>query len=602
MNMHAHTHIAHCIRFRSLFVAVLWCSRAPSFRGLVPRVIASLRSRWLACSVSLLLALIMADAEMSEMSDVESSAESEQSCNSAASQATTGTRGTRASRGSGSSKTKVKKKHVKKKKQKADSLAIQRCTTCNVLSTELDPLREHARVKHPDLERISIRWGKGTPKAGRVKKGKCYYCKRTHRAKKQYSSMDGKKLDEWVQEDESNRKAFVDDKEKTVQILIEKGDDCRIHERDFDRTIVVKKKERYGERSIQGGIKMTEAIFNQSYTAEEIKKLHFKKEKQVHAITGKEEMIVRIFDHPIGAERFEIYHDTGVEKEETVGDQHIGDADDAAEHFRSVAEDIHNPSSRRNALTAADIRAPNFGPKPNKDKKGQKRKLGRNDTVSSTCSRASSSSAPLGKMSKSVAKKLSQTPGKNKKAGKRGAASSPKGEGTSNSMPPPSSSSAAALDSPSSKPLQLFVKKVGNTIKESEAAFETLRACNNVSDVKDDAFLTPIRKLSGLEQKISENGLLYCKSAVTTQLSKLRACHNLVKSARGFEHKLNSNEVVPKESAEMSQAHKAFEANPVVKDVQLPWCVMALKQFAEYEFSFADPVHPKTKFPEAATF
>ena len=343
---------------------------------------------------------------------------------------------------------------------------------------------------------------------------------------------------------------------------------------------------------------MTEALFNATYKEEERKKLHFKKEQSINPITAKEEVIIRIYDHPIGAERFEIYHDTGVEKEELIGDSHVGDEEDAQEHWRSVGEDIHNPSSRRGALTAADIRAPDFGTKAEKEDKGQKRKLGRNDTVSSTCSRASSSSAPLGKMSKKIAEKL----GKHK-VGKRGVASSPKGDGTSNSMPPPSSgSSGAVLDSPSGKILQLSVKRVGTFVKESGAAFETLKACNEVSDVKDDVLLTPIRKLTGLEQNISENGLLYCKSAVSDQLSRLRASHNLLKAARGFEHKLSSNEVTPKESANMCQAQQAFQANPIVKDVQLPWCMMALKQYAEYEFSFGDPVHPKTTFPEAAIF
>ena len=92
------------------------------------------------------------------------------------------------------------------------------------------------------------------------------------------------------------------------------------------------------------------------------------------------------------------------------------------------------------------------------------------------------------------------------------------------------------------------------------------------------------------------------KSAVSDQLSRLRASHNLLKAARGFEHKLSSNEVTPKESADMCQAQQAFQANPIVKDVQLPWCMMALKQYAQYKFSFGDPVHPKTTFPEAAMF
>ena len=157
-------------------------------------------------------------------------------------------------------------------------------------------------------------------------------------------------------------------------------------------------------------------------------------------------------------------------------------------------------------------------------------------------------------------------------------------------------------DSPSTKPLQLFVKRVGTFVKESDAAFETLKACKKVSDVKDDVFLAPIRKLSGIEEKISQNGLLYCKSAVSDQLSRLRASHNLLKAARGFKHKLSINEVTPKESANMCQAQQAFQANPIVKDVQLTWCMMALKQYAEYEFSFGDPVHPKTTFPEAADF
>ena len=199
-------------------------------------------------------------------------------------------------------------------------------------------------------------------------------------------------------------------------------------------------------------------------------------------------------------------------------------------------------------------------------------------------------------MSKKIAEKLGKT-----KAGKKGVASSPKGEGTSNSMPPTSSgSSGVVLDSPSTKPLQLFVKRVGTFVKESDAAFETLKACKKVSDVKDDVFLRPIRKLSGIEKNISQNGLLYCKSAVSDQLSRLRASHNLLKAARGFEHKLSSNEVTPKESANMCQAQQPFQANPIVKDVQLPWCMMALKQYAEYELSFGDPDHPRTTFPEAA--
>ena len=45
-----------------------------------------------------------------------------------------------------------------------------------------------------------------------------------------------------MKEHESNKKAFAEDKARIVQILIEKGDDCRIHGRDFDKVVIVKKK------------------------------------------------------------------------------------------------------------------------------------------------------------------------------------------------------------------------------------------------------------------------------------------------------------------------------------------------------------------------
>ena len=99
---------------------------------------------------------------------------------------------------------------------------------------------------------------------------------------------------------------FIVDKDKVVQILIDKGESCGIFPSDFDKAVIVKKKEAYGDRTSCPGIKMSLALFQQTYKEEERKKLHIKTEQVTDPVTGKEDAIVRIFDHPIGAQRFDL--------------------------------------------------------------------------------------------------------------------------------------------------------------------------------------------------------------------------------------------------------------------------------------------------------
>ena len=49
-----------------------------------------------------------------------------------------------------------------------------------------------------------------------------------------------------------------------------------------------------------------------------------------------------------------------MEKESEVGDSVAGSAEDAQEHWRSVAESIYNLSNWSKALSAADFLAPTF--------------------------------------------------------------------------------------------------------------------------------------------------------------------------------------------------------------------------------------------------
>ena len=156
--------------------------------------------------------------------------------------------------------------------------------------------------------------------------------------------MKSKELDEWM-DDEENKKYVITDQDKVMQLSIDKGEDCRIFPSDFDRVVIVKKKETYGERTSCPGIKMSLAVFQQTYKEEERKKLLIKTEQVTDPVTGKEDAIVRIFDHPIGAQRFEIYRDDAVKKESEVGDSVAGSVEDAQEHWRSVAEGIYNPSN-----------------------------------------------------------------------------------------------------------------------------------------------------------------------------------------------------------------------------------------------------------------
>ena len=136
--------------------------------------------------------------ELSGSEDMVSSAESDGCNTSKSSRRTTTTTKSRSSKGgSAGNMNKVKNKLKKKKEKTAEELTIQNCDRCGVLSDTFDPLREHERKAKPDLPQTTYRWGRGeAPNTGRVKKGSCYYCKRTHRAKKQYSAMKPRELDE----------------------------------------------------------------------------------------------------------------------------------------------------------------------------------------------------------------------------------------------------------------------------------------------------------------------------------------------------------------------------------------------------------------------
>ena len=189
------------------------------------------------------------------------------------------------------------KKHLKKKKKGKKfktELGVQNCTLCGVASDASDPLRDHAILKKPKLEKLTYRWGRASPSQvkGVVRRGPCYYCRRTHRATDKYSAMKARELETWVGETEENKKEFVDDKDTVVELLKEKGEGCRIAQSDFDRTPKVENVESDGERRVQAGIKMTEALFNEQYTEEERKQLHVKKESQTVPVAGKVENVI----------------------------------------------------------------------------------------------------------------------------------------------------------------------------------------------------------------------------------------------------------------------------------------------------------------------
>ena len=550
------------------------------------------------CKVGLVDAIpLCSNMDLSESGAASSdeSCKSLKSCNSnysRASKRTTATRSSRRSSAAGSSagKNKVKKKS---KRKALEEFVVQNCDSCGVVSTTLDPLREHERLTKAELPQITYRWGRGdAPKSGRVKKGSCYYCKRTHRAKKKYSAMKVQALKEWMDEDPENKKGFIDDKEKVMQILKDKGDDCRIFPNDFDKVVIVKKKESYGERTSCPGIKMSLTLFNSTYTEEERKKLHTKTEEATDPATGKSDTIVRIFDLPIGAERFDIYRDDGVEKQSEVGDSRVGSSKDAEEHWRSVAEGIYNPADRSKALSTADIRAPVFVSKEEAANK-RKRQLIRNDTATSTCSRASSSSAPLSKAAKKLATSLKEK----KQAKKKPKPQTP--EKNQQEFFDAAGSCRWQLDSPSAKPLQLFVGRIRKSLVESEGLITQMKGWTKTDSVKDAAFLEPIRKMSGFQQKIDENGLTYCKGAVSTQLSRLRGGHELVKACKAFEQKIAGAEVTPRHRQLMVQAADMFSVNAACKDITVPWCITSFTHLAKYEYDFGRPQHPFDAFPEA---
>ena len=116
-----------------------------------------------------------------------------------------------------------------------------------------------------------------------------------------------------------------------------------------------------------------------------------------------------------------------------------------------------------------------------------------------------------------------------------------------------------------------------------------MKGWTKTESVKDGVFLDPIRKLSGFEQKIEEDGLLYCKSAVSKQLPRLRGGHALVKACKAFEQKIASAEVAPKHRQAMATAVDMFQVNAGCKDITLTWCIASLTHMAKYEFSFSDP-------------
>ena len=57
--------------------------------------------------------------------------------------------------------------------------------------------------------------------------------------------MMSKELDEWMEDNEDNKKQFIADKDKVVQMLIDKGEDCRIFPSDFEKDVIVKKKDKH---------------------------------------------------------------------------------------------------------------------------------------------------------------------------------------------------------------------------------------------------------------------------------------------------------------------------------------------------------------------
>ena len=126
-----------------------------------------------------------------------------------------------------------------------------------------------------------------------------------------------------------------------------------------------------------------------------------------------------------------------------------------------------------------------------------------------------------------------------------------------------------------------------------------MKGWTKTESVKDGVFLDPIRKLSGFEQKIEENGLLYCNSAVSKQLSRLRGGHSLVKSSKAFEKKIASAEVTSKHRQLMATAVDMIQVNAGWKDITLLWCITPLTHMAKYEFSFTEPKHPFDVFPES---
>ena len=306
-------------------------------------------------------------------------------------------------------------------------------------------------------------------------------------------------------------------------ILNDKGFDGRIYENDYNNPTYVDLIEEVGEKSYRLGTEMREDIFLLRYTAEQRKALNTKKESKFNLRTNTMETFVRIFDDVDGVERFELYSNQSIQKRKKAHDDEIADEQEADETFQDGAQDVVGCAvAHRNALTKADVgyveqqRSDKFDGK-------EKKKLKKNDSSVSTATSGSSSNSF--RMISGKVKKHNQkgTKDKKKTGAAKSAAKGTPGNLVASAAPDQASGaggtslgadtiSGFALDKPTEKKQQTFVRQIDMKLREGKQILDQLINADDSSKIKEEEFVGNIRKLCGVETKVLANNLVKCKA------------------------------------------------------------------------------------------
>ena len=180
------------------------------------------------------------------------------------------------------------------------------------------------------------------------------------------------------EEEQSNQEKFNAIRDKAIEVMREKGRDCRL--KDSDCHVQVQINEEAGEEEWDEGLKYRKDVFDLKWQEGSQKRRDFGKFKQVMGDDGK--IWIYVFKQQEGVNYFKLFKKKSALKKHEVGDSQLNSAEDQNKVFQAVSNKMLNHEEKGRVIskdlgTGVDLEQAT-------QQKAETIKLGRNASTSSS--------------------------------------------------------------------------------------------------------------------------------------------------------------------------------------------------------------------------